>query len=185
MSIADTCNEGNKVGEVVFNKDTSIRKFLGELTALSKSLLDLQSDSGTISSYMGQKFAYQNEPHGDPGSLYRDGMRSSAKNIAETDSEKVDFLYDLTVACLESMEVQNPNGRSVVASKQIVDKDYRKENPLILVTGYNSEQPVFKVQGITEVISDVMKAEGTTFKQYFGCLMERKGDDLYFIPSLK
>jgi hypothetical protein len=185
MNIADTCNEGNKVGEVRLDKDENNNLFIDGLVALSENLLDLQSDSEDISNYIGWRFAYANEIYGDPGSLYRDWMQESQEKNSEDDAKKISFLYTLTVACLESMEAQNPNGRSVVARKQIVDKDYKTENPLIFVTGYKSEQPVFQVQGITKVMSDATSARNKSLEDHFGCPVETTESGLYLIPSLE
>ncbi|MBI2103125.1 hypothetical protein HYT55_04750 [Candidatus Woesearchaeota archaeon] len=68
------------------------------------------------------------------------------------------------IAC---MEVKSPRG-SFVPSQQVVQKDYRKENPLIIVGSYRAgSEKALKFSGDVDPMIEAIEARGKTVGDWF------------------
>ena len=183
MEISDLCIDKHKVGEVLLS-DGGYGKFWDDYSFAAARVFGMKSKPGNLSGFLSQRFWRDHSIHGDERSMHRRGMVKFAERLNEDEKSLIEDLYSISTECVAIMDVQRP-GRGYVSGPRIVDKNYRKENPLIKVEFFKADDRVaLKCSGDFEPFFDGLAVRRKSVEEWFDFPAQRLGEDSFVVYDL-
>lgn len=180
MDIGQLCTDNYKLGEARFGAGEFVAVWDG-LTRLAVHTYGLHSNPEDIKGYMSQSFWAGHTQFGDEASMHDHAARDCYRRLVEEEKGIVDIFDSIAANLIACLDVTNPRG-SFVPLRQVVQKDYRRENPEIVVESYRAgDERAIKCSGDVDPMIEAIEARGETLEIWFKCGARKLSSDSFVV----